>query len=421
MTASRQALLLCLLGLLPSAARAAVPDGPWPQLLGPERNGRSAETGLNLDWQARAPKVVWKVPLGPAFSSLAVLDDRLLTTTKKGMRDHVVCLSLADGKELWSHDAAASYVDVQGQGSGPRATPTVVNGKAYCLLPRGDLLCLDVRDGKELWKVNILEAAKAKDRAGETYYWGLSASPLVEGEAVIVQPGGEKDGSVLAFHCDTGRPLWGVGGDPSGYASPIVITAAGRRQVVVPTGRSILGIEPKTGGLLWRYVFGNRFDATCANPVWTGKVLFVSAAYQTGCAALEILPDGDGLKVREKWANRNLMTLMATTIYHDGHLYGCNGDLGAMTLRCLDVENGEIKWQQRWPDRFGMVSAEGHLFCLGERGTLRLVQMDPARYVPKGELADVLMFKSWAMPALAKKRLYIRDQRHVACLDLARE
>src|SRR5262249_47392931 len=162
---------------------------------------------------------------------------------------------------------------------------TVAGGRAYCLFPMGELVCLEVRDGKKVWETNILEASGARNRAGEIYYWGLSASPLVEGDLVVVQPGGDKDNSVVAFHKDTGKLVWGAGKDPSGYGSPIVIDAAGKRQIVCPTGQSVLGLG-LNGELLWRYPFGNRFDATCATPVFVDGALMVSAAYGTGCAVL---------------------------------------------------------------------------------------------------------------------------------------
>jgi outer membrane protein assembly factor BamB len=225
---------------------------------------------------------------------------------------------------------------------------------------------------------------------------------------------------VVAFHAADGKVAWMAGSDPSGYASPIAIDAAGRRQLVVPTGQGVLGLDPKSGKVLWRYAFGNRFDATAATPVWAGGVLLVSAAYGAGSAALELTADGDKVAVREKWKNRNLMALMATPIVQDGCVWGCNGDLGQFSLRCLDQATGELKWQQRVPDRFGMLAAEGHLFCLGERGTLSLVEMSKTGYVLKGELADVLAFRAWAMPALSGGRLYLRDEKHVVCVDVAK-
>src|SRR5262249_46438490 len=127
----------------------------WPQFLGPNRDGVSAETGLNLDWSKEKPKVAWKVQLGSGYSSLAVVGTKIVTMTKRGDRDYVICLSTKDGSEVWAFDAAPTYTDTQKQGSGPRATPTVVGDKVYCLLPRGELYCLTLKDGKEVWKVNV--------------------------------------------------------------------------------------------------------------------------------------------------------------------------------------------------------------------------------------------------------------------------
>jgi outer membrane protein assembly factor BamB len=409
------ALLVCL-----SALPAAEPE--WGQFLGPNRDGVSTEKGLNLDWDKKPPKELWKVPLGSGYSSLAISGDRLVTMAKRGDRDYIVCLRTDNGKELWAVDAAPTYVDEQKAGAGPRATPTIAGDYVYCLMPRGDLLCVALKDGKEKWKANIFAVSGAKERVGEFYYWGVSMSPLVEGDVVITVPGGDKGNSVLALNKDDGKKAWMAGSDPACYGSPIVITAQKRRMVVCPTGRSLLGLDPAKGDVLWRYEFGNKFDATCATPVWANDLLFISAAYQTGCAAVEIVADGDKLKAREKWNNKNLQNLMATSVVIDGSLYGCHGDLGAIQLKCVDQMTGEVKWAERQKDgRFGFIAAEGHLLCMSERGTLYLVQANNERYEEKGRVEKVLEYKAWAMPALAKKRLYLRDEKHVVCLDLSKE
>ena len=286
----------------------------WPQLLGPRRDGISTETGLNLDWKANPPRTVWKKSPGSGFSSVAVVGDRLVTQAQRKDRQWIVCLSAKDGEELWAYDAAPGYIDRQHAGAGPRSTPTVAGDRAYCLFPRGELVCVTLDKGEEVWKTNIFDVAKAKDHFQDFYYWGLSQSPLVEGGLVIVQPGGDKDGSVVALDKDNGKVVWGVGSDPAGYGSPIAIDVGKKRMVVCPTGQSILGIDPVKGELLWRYAFGNFANATCATPVWSGELLFVSAAYGVGCAALEITPDGDKWTVHEKWSNKDLQTLMATGI-----------------------------------------------------------------------------------------------------------
>lgn len=410
----------CLFCAALLAAVAPARGADWFQFLGPWRDGVCRETGINLDWDKHKPKTVWKVPLGSAFSSVAVVGNRVYTMARRGDKDAAVCLDAATGKEVWARDLAPTFRDKQGHGYGARSTPTVVNGKVYCWLPRGELACLAADDGKELWKTDTLKETGAKDRSGEFYFWGLSASPLVDGEVVIVQPGGKQNGSVAAFHKDTGKKVWSVGDDPSGYASPILITAAGKRQLVCPTGQSVLGIDPEKGKLLWRYPFGNRFDATCATPVWADNLLFVSAAYGVGCAVLEVVTDGDGVKAREKWRNKNLQALFATPMVHEGHVYGCHGDIGAIQVRCLELATGKLKWTERAGGRFMPLLVEKQLLCLGERGNLLLVEANPERYVQKAELDKLLTYKAWPAPVLVNKRLYLRDEKQLLCLDLSR-
>jgi outer membrane protein assembly factor BamB len=396
----------------------------WPQILGPHRNGIVPDTGLNVDWKMTPPKTLWKVPIGHAYSSVAIVGDRLYTMAQRGKRDIALCLDAKSGKELWSYDAVPSYIDVQKQGAGPRATPTYHQGKLYCLFARGELLCLTDR-GKKVWQRNMFTDTGAKSQEGEFYYWGVSMSPLVEGEAVIVQPGGDKNNSVAAYHKDTGKLLWTVGEDPMGYASPISVTIDGSRQVVVPTGQSILGIEPSKGKILWRYPFGNRFNVTCAIPVWKDNLLFVSAAYGGGCAALEIFHRGksdESWIVQKKWTNKKeLQNLMATSMIVDGYIYGCHGDLAAFFLRCLDQKTGQVKWEKRVQGRYSFLALDKHILCWHERGNLSLIEATPAEFRVKAELPKLLAHKCWTMPAFANGKLYLRDEHHLLCLDLRKE
>jgi outer membrane protein assembly factor BamB len=338
---------------------------------------------------------------------------------QRGPRDYVLCLDAATGREVWALDAAPGFIDrQQKQGPGPRPTPTHDRGCLYCQMSDGDLLCVRATDGKELWRTNIFRAAGTRERNGDKYYWGFSASPLVEGDLVITQPGGADNASVIALDRATGHTVWRSGTDPSGYASPIAVTIDGQRQLVVPTGQSILGLDPAKGTILWRYEFGNRFNATCATPVWTKELLFVSAAYGTGCAALEIGRDGAKWSVREKWRHKNLQNIFGTSIVLDGYVYGHHGDVAAITLRGLDLKTGEVKWTKRQPGRSTLLAVQGHLICLDEQGGLHLFEPGPDGPKVKGKIPDVLEFKSWAVPALAGGRLYLRDQKHLVCLDL---
>jgi len=410
-------------GIAASAAADKEPSASdpacWAQFLGPRRDNATTETGLNLDWKAKAPATVWKVALGDGLSSMAIIGDRIFTMTKRGAKDIVVCLDTKKGEEKWACDGAESYLDKQRQGAGPRSTPTYHKGKLYCLFPRGDLLCVQASDGKELWRKNIFKDTDAKERFGDTYYWGMSGSPLVEGDVVITHPGGDKDNSIVAFSLDKGEKVWSVGADPAGYASPIAITAAGKRQIVMYTGRAAVGLDPAKGTQLWRYVMGNKFDCNCATPLWVDDLLFLSSAYGVGAAALEIGKDGDTLTAKAKWRNKNLMNQFTTSVIHQGHVYGCHGDLGAVFLRCLDLKSGESKWEDRRPGKCSLLLMEGHIVAVSESGKVRLIEANPKEYVVKGEM-EVMSYKTWAAPALLDKKLYLRDDKHLVCLDVAK-
>jgi outer membrane protein assembly factor BamB len=417
--------LLCLMVSLACACPAWAqptedPTAWWPQLLGPRRDGISHERGLNLDWRKTPPKVLWKVSLGKAFSSLSIVGNRVFTMAKRGTDDCAVCLDAASGKELWAVPLAPSYIDKQKQGAGPRATPTYHEGRLYCLLPMGELFCLSAADGKKIWSANEFKDTDSKNPEGATFfYWGASLSPLIEGDLVIVQPGGSNNNSVAAYHKDTGKLVWTIGNDAPGYSSPIAVTIDGQRQLIVPAGSAILGIDPAKPAILWRYPFGNTYNVTCANPVWQDDLLLVSAAYGAGSAALEITRKDGQWSAREKWKNKqSLQALFSTPIVVDGHAYGINGDLGTILMKCIDLKTGEVRWSERMPNRQFLLAVDGHLLSWGERGTLSLVEMQPQKYVKKGELPDLLTYKCWAAPALAEGRLYLRDETNALCLDL---
>ena len=400
----------------------------WPQFLGPKRDGVSSETGLNWDWTNKPPKTLWKVPLGAGYSSVAVVGDRIYTGVKKGDRDFVVCLDAKDGSEIWRYDAAPSYIDQQKQGAGPRSTPTVHDGKVYALFAMGELVCLTTA-GKHVWNVDLFKdtgaanPALSSNKKESYFYWGVSYSPLVEGDVVIVLPGGSKGNAVAAYDRTTGKRVWMTGNDPFGYSSPIAIAVKGQRAIICATGQSVLGIEPTKGTVLFRHSFGNVFNATAATPVWQDNTLFVSAAYGGGSAALELNPGKDGWEVRELWKNKkNLQTLMATPIVKDGFVYSSHGDLGAFQLKCIDLKTGDVKWADRAGEqRYALLGVDGHLLAWGEKGGLILLKATPESYSAVAELPGLLKYKSWAMPALADGRLYLRDQSNLLCLDLRKK
>lgn len=386
-------------------------------------NGMSTEKGLNTDWKKTPPKVLWKVPLGDGFSSFAVVGDRAFTMCERSKRSLVVCLDCRNGKELWSQDVAQGYIDKQRQGAGPRSTPTYHDGRLYCLLPMGELVCVSAADGKIIWNADQFKDTGAINPAGgpSSLYWGVAISPFVEGDLVIVQPGGKKNNSVAAYHKDTGKLVWTAGDDPAAYGSPLAVTIGGTRQLIVPTGQSVLGIEPTKGTVLWRYAMGRENNTTCATPVWIDGLLFVSAAYGVGSGVLEISGQDGTWTVKEKWRDKkNLQTLYSNAMFVDGYVYACHGDIGAVQMKCLDFKTGDVKWDRRLDNRHWLLAFDGHILSWNESGSLQLFEAKPEAYEVKAEMQNLLVRKSWAAPALANGRLYLRDQRNALCLDLRR-
>lgn len=394
-------------------------EGSWTSFLGNHRNGISDETGLNVDWKVHKPSVLWRVPLGGGFSSPVIAEGRLWTMATHLSKDYIVCFDAQSGKKLWSTLAGPTYLDNQRQARGPRSTPTYHDGKLYCLLPAGDLFCLDAASGKTLWKINVFQVSGAARQEEKTiYYWGMSGSPLIEENLVIVQPGGTSNNSVIAVDKDTGDLVWSSGSDPPGYASPIVIEAENQRQIIVPTGQSVLSLNPKEGSLLWRIVWGNKYNCNCATPVWNDDSLFISSAYGTGCMRFALLKQNEEIRPVSRWKNLSLQNQFATSIIQDGYIYGPHGDLAAVNYRCLDMQRGEVQWMSRRVGKCTQIAAQGHIICLTERGTLVLIEANPTEYREKGRLTGLLEFKAWAHPALANRRLYLRDEKRLICLDL---
>jgi len=390
----------------------------WPQYLGPKRDGVSREQGLNLDWKSRPPNIRWRKPLGSGYSSLSIVRDQVFTMAQQGDQIVVVCFHAGTGELLWTQPLGRSYVDNQKQGPGPRATPTYDRGKLFCLGPSGEFACLNAADGEVSWRINIYTACGIADPADEDLYWGLSGSPLVEDDLVICLPGGAQNNCVAAFDKNSGKLVWTAGHDHRSYASPVAASIDGVRQILCFTGESLLGLEPAGGSILWRFAFQNQYKCTCATPLVVDEEIFISTAYGAGSAIVQLHQRGEEFDVEEKWTQNKFQTLFATSVIVDGYAYGCHGDTGVCTLRCLELATGEVQWIARPPGRCTLLAAGDHIIALSEDGVLRLVAADSTEYVEEGKIEELLTYKAWAIPALAQSRLFARDQRDLVCVDL---
>jgi outer membrane protein assembly factor BamB len=404
---------------------AAAAQG-WPQFRGPNRDGWGSDADLNTDWTAKPPKTLWETPCGGGYSSLAVTNGRVYTQDRQGDDERVFCLDAATGKLLWEHREPADYGGLRmGYAGGPRATPTVAVGRVYTVGATGIALCLEEPAAasdkpRVVWRVDLPERFRAP-----TPGWGFACSPLLDGDLVILQPGG-KDGSVVALDRRTGDTKWAAETDRSGYSSPVIATLGGVRQVVAVTGESVLGSRPATGEVLWRQPWDTQHDGNVAMPVVVGDYVFVSSNYNKGCALFHVSPAGnDAVEARVVYfrPNKVMRNHHSTCVHLNGYLYGFDNN----DLRCVDLKTGDVV--EDWPppqvsgrlQKGGVIAAGNHLIGLTQRGTLFIGPADPTEFAFTGVMEKVLTgSECWAMPALAGGKLYLRDATKVLCLDVGK-
>lgn len=379
----------------------------WSDFRGAARDGRSSEA-VRTDWPSGGLPRLWKQPIGLGYASFVVADGRAFTIEQRRRQEAVAAYDVESGRELWTNAWDGEFVETMG-GDGPRATPTIHEGRVYALGALGELRCLDAATGAVVWRRNILE-----DNGAANLEWGMSGAPLVVDDKVIVLPGGSGGKSVVAYDKATGEEIWRSLDDRQAYVSPMLATIAGVRQVLVVTATRAVGLSPDEGALLWEFPWPTSQGINVAQPVLLGRDrVFLSASYGQGAAVFEVTRAGDRLATREVWANSRMKNKFTTSLLHEGHLYG----LDEAILACIDAETGELKWKG---GRYGygqVILADGHLIVLAENGDLALVRATPERH---DELARVpaIEGKTWNHPVLIGGRLLVRNLREMAAFDI---
>ncbi len=396
--------VLCTLG---AGALGAVWAADWPQFRGLHRDGVSAETGLLKSWPAAGPPVVWRVPAGEGYSHIAVADGRLYTLVGRGRDEILLCLDAVTGRTLWHFRAGDMLMN--DMGNGPRSTPTVDGGMVYAWSSQGKLYALDAKSGREVWRHDLRQEIGA-----ESPNWGIATSPLVEGELLLVEAGGNGNRTIAAFDKKSGRLAWTSLDDRPSYAAPIALTAAGVRQVVFLTASSLAAVAPSDGRLLWRVPWQTTFDVNASTPIFVPPDrVYVSSGYDTGAAVYRIRARGPRLETEEVWRSRVMKNQFSSSLLAGGYLYGFDN----ATFKCVDVNTGEEKWKQRGLGQGSLILADGHLIVLSDAGALLLVEPTPAAYREQAR-AQVLTGKSWTAPTLSGGRLYLRNEDAMVALDL---
>lgn len=412
----RAALLLAVLIALPTASNIACATD-WPQFLGPDRNGISAETGLIDTWPANGPKELWRVNGGVGMSGMTIVKDSLVTMIQRDEMQFVAALNASTGKTLWQTVVAPEYRN--NMGAGPRATPTISDGVVYAFTGEGILAALDLNDGKILWKRNLLQ-----ELSGRPAEYGMACSPLISNGQVIVTIGAP-GATVVACDAKSGKTLWTAGDDPTGYSSPAILNVGGQSQIVVFTGSSALGLELGSGKFLWSHAYETAYDCNIATPIAVDGKVFISSGEDHGSALLKLTAKGDAFTASEVWASNGSSSAMRnewqTSILHNGHLYGMDnvGGAGPIThLACIEAATGKRVWQEARFGKGNLIFADGKLFISTMRGELVIARATPERYE---EISRAKVFKgSRTAPALANGRLYLRDDKEIVCFHVER-
>lgn len=416
------AILNCLCSMLPahlpaqekSKSPPAAASAEWPQILGPNRNGISSETGLIDSWPAAGPREVWRAKGGVGMSGLAISRGRLVTMVQRDGDQWVIALDAQTGKPLWQTDVAPEYRNQMG--NGPRATPTIVGDRVFVFTGEGILAALRFDDGKVLWSHDVLE------ERGNVAEYGMASSPLVVEGQVIVTAGGRRS-TVMAYDAKAGNLIWSAGDDVAGYSSAALLDVGGRKQIVVFTGGSALGLTPGSGSVLWRYPYKTNFDCNIATPLAVNGHVFISSGENHGSVLLSLKPSGDKFEVGEVWSSPGPQSVLRsewqTPILLEGHLYGMDnvGGAGPIThLTCVNAATGERLWQQLRFGKGNLIAAEGKLFISTMKGELVLVRASPKGYDEIGRA--VVIGATRQAPALAGGLLYLRDDKEIVCLDV---
>jgi outer membrane protein assembly factor BamB len=390
-----------------------------PQWRGPKRDGISQEKSLLKEWPQGGPKLLWQIKdAGFGYGSPAVAGDRFYILSSEGTeKEFVRALSVKDGSPIWSVQIGkVGNPDQQPSYPGARSTPTLDGEVLYALGSDGDLVCLEVATGKEVWKKNV-----RTEFGGSPGVWAYAESPLVDGEKVVVTPGGEQ-ATLLALNKQSGAVLWKSvvpGGDRAGYASVVATEIGGTKQYLQFLEKGLVGVEAGTGKYLWRFdkSADNRYLVNVATPVTSGDSVYTASAAGGGVARVR---GANGAFTTEAvFFNRKAPNSLGGTVKVGDYLYGTTNSV----LMCVEFATGQIKWEDRAVGAGSVCYADGRLYVHGENGDVALVDATPDAYRVRGRFTppegpERGQAKAWAYPVVANGRLYIRDLGTLWCYDV---
>jgi outer membrane protein assembly factor BamB len=394
----------------------------WPQWRGPQRNGVSAETGLLQEWPQPGPRLLWHAKdIGDGYAAPSVVGNRIYILSNRGLdNEFVQALSTQDGKQVW----AARLGKVGNPEQMPnfptaRSTPTVDGALLYALGSDGDLVCLETASGQIRWRKSL-----RADFGGHPGQWAYSESPLVDGDTLVVTPGGAQ-ATLVALNKKTGETIWKSavpGADDAAYASVIIVDAAGRKQYVQFLAKGVVGVDARTGQFLWRYDATGKGNTNIPSPLASNGFIYTSQSRGPG-GLIRLAATGQGVAAKEVYLLRDLPNSVGGSVVVGGIHYGTTAD----GLMAADWATGKILWQDTGSGGGAILYAENRLYIHGENGEVILAEATPQAYRQKGRFMPpdrpprtrAAMEKAWAYPVVANGRLYIRELDSLWCYDIS--
>jgi outer membrane protein assembly factor BamB len=391
-------------------ASPAAPLPYWTGFRGPRRDGHYTEQPIRVDWPTNGLPLLWKQPCGGGYAAFSIANGLAFTLEQRGEYEVAVAYLVESGREVWTNSWFARFSEIHSD-EGPRTTPEYSEGQLFVLGAKGELRCLNATNGQTIWRKNIVE-----DNGGKIPEYGIVPTPLIVDEKLIVQNYSTPHHSVTCYNKRDGSLIWTTGSTTMGYASPMLMTNDGQRQVVFGGRPFIFALRLEDGAECWQarwHILNNERPVAQPLLVSSNRILF-SASYMTGGTLFEISPTNGSFVANEIWKSRRIKTRFAAAVLHEGYVYGLDEDI----LTCIDVTTGEQKWKD---GRYGygqVLLASGHVIIMCADGDLALVKATPEKHE---ELArfPALKGKTWNVPAIANGRLLVRNFAEMACFDIS--
>ena len=410
--------LLCGAMLLSLAAYA----GDWAQWRGPQRNGVSSETGLLKEWPKAGPRLVWQAKdIGDGYAAPSVVGNRIYILSNRGLdNEFVQALSTQDGKQVWA-TRLGKVGNPSQMPSFPtaRSTPTMDGELMYALGSDGDLVCLETASGKIRWQKSL-----RADFGGHPGQWAYSESPLVDGDTLVVTPGGAQ-ATMVALNKKTGETIWKSavpGGDDAAYASVITVETGGRKQYVQFLAKGLVGVDAKTGQFLWRYDATGKGNTNIPSPVASNGYIYTSQGRGPG-GLVRVAATGRGVAAEQVYLERGLPNSSGGSVVVGATHYGTSAE----GLVAADWATGKVMWTEASTGGGAILEAENRLYIHTENGEVVLAEATAEAYREKGRFMPpdrpqrtrAAMEKAWAYPVIANGRLYIRELDSLWCYDVS--